>query len=283
MRFCSSGAPMVPEPECDGVRKASSWRKVQSNKTSPLHDVVRFNGMVVMKWKSYSRRGFISYRRSDSDALAGRLRDRLADALPDWTFFMDVASITPGKDFRQSIEAALSESTLCLVLIGPNWFAGLSRQPRGAQDFVADEIKIALDLRIQIIPVLCNDAKMPQPLDLPEAVRPMAYLAGVEVRHSRFEDDLRNLIGAIRSEHKSLVAPRSLRRTLRRIGGTSVGALVGVVLGLVCLVINFYATGKAASEWIGENAAALLLPALAIAGGVVGCLLADRRSDTISD
>ena len=43
----------------------------------------------------------ISYRRSDSDAIAGRIRDRLAGYYGDDSIFMDIDNIPFGMDFRK--------------------------------------------------------------------------------------------------------------------------------------------------------------------------------------
>jgi TIR domain len=49
---------------------------------------------------------FISYRREDSSASAGRLYDRLLACLPKNQIFIDV-DLDPGIDFFQAIEASV--------------------------------------------------------------------------------------------------------------------------------------------------------------------------------
>ena len=44
---------------------------------------------------------FISYRREDSQAYAGRLSDLLTTHLGDSVVFMDVDGISPGEDFAK--------------------------------------------------------------------------------------------------------------------------------------------------------------------------------------
>jgi len=56
---------------------------------------------------------FISYRREDSAAEAGRLYDRISDTLGEDLVFMDVDSIEPGMAFAEAIEQSLSK---CSVL-----------------------------------------------------------------------------------------------------------------------------------------------------------------------
>jgi hypothetical protein len=47
---------------------------------------------------------FISYRRDDSSAWAGRLSDRLSSHFPSNQIFMDVDTIDPGVDFVEAVE-----------------------------------------------------------------------------------------------------------------------------------------------------------------------------------
>jgi hypothetical protein len=48
----------------------------------------------------------ISYRRSDSEVIAGRIRDRLAARFGDSSVFMDINDIPFGSDFRLHIQDA---------------------------------------------------------------------------------------------------------------------------------------------------------------------------------
>ena len=50
----------------------------------------------------------ISYRRADSDAIAGRIRDRLARHYGDRAVFMDIDNIPFGIDFREHIKGELA-------------------------------------------------------------------------------------------------------------------------------------------------------------------------------
>ena len=63
----------------------------------------------------------ISYRRSDSDAIAGRIRDRLASHFGDESVFMDIDSIPFGFDFRDHIQEALAQNDILIAVIGPQW------------------------------------------------------------------------------------------------------------------------------------------------------------------
>jgi hypothetical protein len=124
---------------------------------------------------------FISYRRNDSQAVTGRLRDRLAAHYGNEFVFMDVDAIPLGHDFRQFLEKTVLRSEVMLVLIGRRWELGI-QEPH---DLVRLEIEIALENNIPVIPVLVNDAAMPNPNQLPERLRGLAYRHAVVIDSGR--------------------------------------------------------------------------------------------------
>ena len=63
---------------------------------------------------------FISYRRSDSEIIAGRIYDRLVAAFGEDNIFMDIDDIPPGLDFRDVIDQALAKTDVMLAIIGPD-------------------------------------------------------------------------------------------------------------------------------------------------------------------
>jgi hypothetical protein len=62
---------------------------------------------------------FISYRRQETSAIAGRLYDRLAARFGDDQVFMDVDTIALGLDFAEVITQAVSICQVLLAVIGP--------------------------------------------------------------------------------------------------------------------------------------------------------------------
>jgi len=63
----------------------------------------------------------ISYRRADTEVIAGRIRDRLAGRYGDEAIFMDIDNIPYGKDFRVHISEAIVQSDILLVIVGQRW------------------------------------------------------------------------------------------------------------------------------------------------------------------
>jgi hypothetical protein len=75
----------------------------------------------------------ISYRRADSDAITGRIRDRLIAYYGQESIFRDVDSIPLGVDIRDYIAARLDESNIALVVVGSRW-TGRRRGQRRIDD-----------------------------------------------------------------------------------------------------------------------------------------------------
>lgn len=63
----------------------------------------------------------ISYRRTDSAAVADRIRDKLVARYGKNSVFVDIYNVPIGVDFRAHIEKTWSEADVLLVLIGRNW------------------------------------------------------------------------------------------------------------------------------------------------------------------
>ena len=61
-----------------------------------------------------SEKIFISYRRSEAQMVAGRLRESLAQRLGEKAIFRDKDSIRPGEDWTKAIEAARPASIAAL-------------------------------------------------------------------------------------------------------------------------------------------------------------------------
>jgi hypothetical protein len=75
----------------------------------------------------------ISYRRADTEVIAGRIRDRLALRYGDDAVFTDIDNIPFGKDFRVHIREAVLKSNVLLVIIGDRWLGAASPPPLGVE------------------------------------------------------------------------------------------------------------------------------------------------------
>ena len=75
---------------------------------------------------------FISYRRDDTAAAAGRVYDRLSQLLKRPNVFFDVSAIGGGEDFVSRIESEISESHVALVFIGDKLVGGFGLNRQGS-------------------------------------------------------------------------------------------------------------------------------------------------------
>ncbi len=64
---------------------------------------------------------FISYRRSDSEDIAGRIYDRLVSDFGKDSIFKDVEAIPFGEDLHDFISASLDGCQVVLAIIGKTW------------------------------------------------------------------------------------------------------------------------------------------------------------------
>ncbi|MGE5218868.1 MAG: toll/interleukin-1 receptor domain-containing protein [Chloroflexota bacterium] len=141
---------------------------------------------------------FISYRREDSAAYAGRLYDRLSARFGADQVFMDVDDIPPGADFAAHIGAKVGSCDALIAVIGRNWTdardeAGKLRLS-DPHDFVALEVAHALQRNILVIPALVGGAAMPKPEELRSNLKALAGRNAVTLNDQDFQRDADLLI-----------------------------------------------------------------------------------------
>src|SRR5262245_53981610 len=145
---------------------------------------------------------FISYRRQTAAGEARALFNDLVARLGPSAVFMDVDSISLGRDFRGELQKILAACDLMLVIIDKDWAAAKDEKGRirleNATDFVRMEIEAALKRDIVITPVLVKGAQMPAADQLPAEIRDLAYRNGFELSHNRWESDMRELMRRLR-------------------------------------------------------------------------------------
>jgi hypothetical protein len=173
---------------------------------------------------------FISYRREDARADAGRLCDRLDSRFGDKHVFMDIEDIKPGADFTRVLEDTLDRCDVMLVMIGQKWLdAGNAGRLHDPEDFVRLEIEKALDRNVLVIPVLVAGATMPSANALPEELRELAQRQAFEVRDISFHEDANRLIAVIAAARKRTAGWRRLVYVTLAVGALALLAL-GVTL-----------------------------------------------------
>lgn len=144
---------------------------------------------------------FISYRREESAGRAGRIYDRLRERFGKDRVFMDVSAIEPGVDFVETIDRAVGSCTALLVVIGRRWLecAGSAGRRRldDPRDFIRLEVATALRRNIRVIPVLVQDAVMPDEDALPEELKALARRNAIEINDTHWDTDLAQLVGSL--------------------------------------------------------------------------------------
>ena len=144
---------------------------------------------------------FISYRRDDTAASAGRLYDCLIARFPSSQLFIDVDSVDLGVDFVEAIEKSVGCCDVLIAVIGRNWLTSSGEKGRrrldDAEDFVRLEIATALKRGIRVIPVLVDGAPIPRSNELPAELKALARRQAFEISHARFRADSERLIDAV--------------------------------------------------------------------------------------
>jgi hypothetical protein len=142
---------------------------------------------------------FINYRRGDDPGFTQALYQRLEDEFATGNLFMDVEGhIKPGDDFVEVLNTQVAEADVVLAVIGPRWAELMMARAGDPDDFVAIEIKAALDQGKRIVPVLVGGASIPRADTLPEAIRALARRNAVGLRPERFKADCQGLITSLK-------------------------------------------------------------------------------------
>ena len=145
---------------------------------------------------------FVSYRRSDSADIAGRIYDRLTGKFGRGPIFKDVDSIPLGLDFKEFLDRKVSECNVLLAIIGDRWLEASDSTGKkrldDPTDFVRIEIASALERGIPVIPLIVRGAYMPPEESLPNGLKKLAYRNGIHIRPDPdFHRDMDRLIAAL--------------------------------------------------------------------------------------
>ena len=147
---------------------------------------------------------FISYRRDDSAAYAGRVWDRLERDLGRHSLFMEVDAIPLGTNFPNVLHEEVAKCGVLLAMIGPNWLdvrdEHKNRRLDDPKDYVRIEIAQALRRDIPVIPILLDDATIPKADQLPENLKELASRNGIRILHASFHDDMNRLIRKLKGQ-----------------------------------------------------------------------------------
>lgn len=143
----------------------------------------------------------VSYRRNDSEAITGRIFDRLVAHYGKTSVFRDIDNIPPGVDFREHIDDALQATDVLIVVIGRRWMGSArpgSLRIQDEVDPVRIEVETALKRGIAVVPVLVGDTKMPTAAQLPATLKEFAFRNAVRVDSGQdFDHHVERLLRAL--------------------------------------------------------------------------------------
>lgn len=138
---------------------------------------------------------FINYRHQDMPFAAMTLYRELRGRFGQENIFFDEGSLRPGMRFPEEIRSHLTDGAgAFLALIGPRWLSTMiTHRQQGDLDYVAKEIELALQNSWTVIPVLVDDASLPDPLQLPPAIRALPDCQAARLRQMNLDDDVEDL------------------------------------------------------------------------------------------
>lgn len=187
-----------------------------------------------------SERIFISYRRADAQWAVDSIYAKLAARFSDEEIFMDVENIPLGVNFQNFIDQQIISCDIMLVVVGQDWIDAVdedgNRRLDNSSDFVRVEIESALENKKLIIPLFLDGVKNIPAKKLPESIKELSLLNGIQIRRGRIklEADIEQLAisienyfakmdSAIASEKKSSFW-ESFRKTDNNLQPEPVGA-----------------------------------------------------------
>lgn len=144
-------------------------------------------------------------------------------------------SIKPGEIWVERIKTTLDSSKVLVAVIGTDWLTSSEDNVRrldNPDDYVRLEIATALSRGISIIPVLINGANLPRKEDLPEDLQKLTYHTKHEIRDTRWNEDVRELI----QEIEKIIRPRQTTRII-----------------VICVGIGLILMGSAIGLWLNKK------------------------------
>jgi hypothetical protein len=138
---------------------------------------------------------FINYRHEDMPFAAMMLYRELRGRFGKENIFFDEGTLRPGMRFPEEIRSHLTDDVGAFIaLIGSRWMpAMIAHRQRGDLDYVTKEIELALQNRWTVIPVLVDNAGLPDPLQLPRAIRSLPDCQAARLRQMNLDDDVEEL------------------------------------------------------------------------------------------
>jgi len=160
---------------------------------------------------------FVSYSRVDTDFVLNLINDLIEQKLDVW---LDQRDISAGQRWDRTIQAALQESDIFIIVLSPDSVAS---------ENVLDELSFAISAKKRIIPVLYRDCQIPYRI---------ARIQFIDLR-TDYQNGFRNLVSEIKREGSGRTIatqkqPGKRRKPIRMF------ALAAVFLCCVTLIVGGY-------------------------------------------
>jgi len=232
-----------------------------------------------------AQRIFISYRRDDTAPEAGRLYDRFGLMIGKKNVFQDVGTIDAGENFEEKIRTEMGRADAILVLIGKRWMAPSpgENKPRlwHERDHVRAEVRTALQGKALVLPVLVDDAPMPDAALLPEDVAEITKRNAPPLRLNTFDSDadmiLRKALGLEPGELLWNEPPLS-----RKVGSAIVGGILAAIAFFILGLAHWALLNRSIGDSLGGDGPMETLGAgLLVLGLVAGFRYGSRRRSLI--
>ena len=145
---------------------------------------------------------FVNYRRDDSSSESLAIFNALRQEFGENSAFMDISSLEVGVLWPEEIQSTLNGSKVVLAVIGSNWLRAGSdewgqRRIDRENDWVRQELAMAITANKRIIPVLVNGARMPPTEVLPDSIKALSQRQGIELRRDYWNHDIKLLLAQL--------------------------------------------------------------------------------------
>ena len=185
---------------------------------------------------------FISYRRDDTTPVAKQIAEHLSKLYGQDQIFFDQQAIACGDEFSEKIVESLKHCFVLIAVIGDKWnpSTGSDRtRLDDPDDFVRIEIQTALQRKIDVIPLLVDQAPLPNAQQLPHSLQLLNRYQALRIGRLHVEAQLSPLVTRV----KHLLSLRKITTIIKTIA-------VVLLFGIVALG----AKNPAPAKWIGATA-----------------------------
>ena len=217
-RFIEAGKPVLPVPFTGGDSNElfqtvlRDWHEAPVPGLSkaqflrlaiPWHSGTGALADLLLGTLSENADVFISYRRRDTDWVAGRLCRDLIDRFGEKRVFMDVSHLRPGDEWPQGLDRAIKNCRVGIVVVGPRWLEPPDNgELFGEKDVVGVEIERLLKLKKKVYVVTTADSPDVEDWKLPAAIKRVETFQALVVTDASWTTAIDQLARALEQDLK---------------------------------------------------------------------------------